>query len=123
MRRSKEFYETALMQIDKGFLGLAALSLEQSLQLFLKAKLLENGLDYPRTHSIRRLLELLAEVIDMPLSQKINQLIDKYSLELALLEDAYVTSRYIPRDFRKDDVLKLKKAVEEVMAVVSQPTN
>ncbi len=123
LRRSKEFYETALMQIDKGFLGLAALSLEQSLQLFLKAKLLENGLDYPRTHSIRRLLELLAEVIDMPLSQKINQLIDKYSLELALLEDAYVTSRYIPRDFRKDDVLKLKKAVEEVMAVVSQPTN
>ncbi len=123
LRRSKEFYETAFMQIDKGFLGLAALSLEQSLQLFLKAKLLENGLDYPRTHSIRRLLELLAEVIGMPFSQKINQLIDKYSLELALLEDAYVTSRYIPRDFRKDDVLKLKKAVEEVMSVVSQPTN
>ena len=123
LRRSKEFYETALMQIDKGFLGLAALSLEQSLQLFLKAKLLENGLDYPRTHSIRRLLELLAEVIDMPLSQRINQLIDKYSLELALLEDAYITSRYIPRDFRKDDVLKLKKAVEEVMTVVSQPAN
>ena len=123
MRRSKEFYETALMQIDKGFLGLAALSLEQSLQLFLKAKLLENGLDYPRTHSIRRLLELLAEVIGMPLSQRINQLIDKYSLELALLEDAYITSRYIPRDFRKDDVLKLKKAVEEVMTVVSQPAN
>ncbi|RLG40713.1 MAG: DNA-binding protein [Thermoproteota archaeon] len=123
LRRSKEFYETALMQIDKGFLGLAALSLEQSLQLFLKAKLLENGLDYPRTHSIRRLLELLAEVIGMPLSQRINQLIDKYSLELALLEDAYITSRYIPRDFRKDDVLKLKKAVEEVMTVVSQPAN
>lgn len=123
LRRSKEFYETALMQIDKGFLGLAALSLEQSLQLFLKAKLLENGLDYPRTHSIRRLLELLAEVIGMPLSQGINQLIDKYSLELALLEDAYITSRYIPRDFRKDDVLKLKKAVEEVMTVVSQPAN
>lgn len=123
MRRSKEFYETALMQIDKGFLGLAALSLEQSLQLFLKAKLLENGLDYPRTRSIRRLLELLAEVIGMPLSQRINQLIDKYSLELALLEDAYITSRYIPRDFRKDDVLKLKKAVEEVMTVVSQPAN
>lgn len=123
LRRSKEFYETALMQIDKGFLGLAALSLEQSLQLFLKAKLLENGLDYPRTHSIRRLLELLAEVIGMPLSQRINQLIDKYSLELALLEDAYITSRYIPRDFRRDDVLKLKKAVEEVMTVVSQPAN
>jgi len=123
LRRSKEFYETALMQIDKGFLGLAALSLEQSLQLFLKAKLLENGLDYPRTRSIRRLLELLAEVIGMPLSQRINQLIDKYSLELALLEDAYITSRYIPRDFRKDDVLKLKKAVEEVMTVVSQPAN
>ncbi|MCD6348363.1 MAG: HEPN domain-containing protein [Candidatus Korarchaeota archaeon] len=120
LRRSKEFYETALMQTERGFLGLAVLSLEQSLQLFLKAKLLENGVDYPRTHSVRRLLELLAEVTSTPLSQRINQLIDKYSLELALLEDAYITSRYVPRDFREDDVLKLKKAVEEVINVVSQ---
>ncbi|MEM2882883.1 MAG: HEPN domain-containing protein [Candidatus Bathyarchaeia archaeon] len=41
---------------------LAAFSLEQSLQLFLKAKLLERGVEYPRTHSVRKLLEMLSEV-------------------------------------------------------------
>ncbi len=123
LRRSEEFHETALMQIDKGFLGLAAVSLEQSLQLFLKAKLLESGVDYPRTHSVRRLLELLAEVMSEPLAQRINRLIDDYSLELALLEDAYITSRYLPREFRKDEILKLKRAVEDVINVISQPTS
>jgi len=55
LRRSREFYETAILQLEKGFYGLAAFSLEQSLRLFLKAKMLERGVDYPRTHSVRRL--------------------------------------------------------------------
>ncbi|MEM2241390.1 MAG: HEPN domain-containing protein [Candidatus Bathyarchaeia archaeon] len=35
--RAKRFYETACMQMDKGFFDLAAFSLEQSIQLHLKA--------------------------------------------------------------------------------------
>ncbi len=31
LRRSKEFYKTAAMQLEEGFYGLAAFSLEQSL--------------------------------------------------------------------------------------------
>ncbi len=62
IERSRRFYETAIMQMDKGFYDLAAFSLEQSLQLYLKASLLKLGMDYPRTHSVRRLLELIHEV-------------------------------------------------------------
>lgn len=40
-------------QVSKGFYGLAVFSLEQALQLFIKSKLLENGAEYPRTHSVR----------------------------------------------------------------------
>jgi len=54
LERSRRFYETALMQISRRFYDLAAFSLEQSLQLYLKAHLLKLGLDYPRTHSVRR---------------------------------------------------------------------
>ena len=61
LERSRRFYETALMQISKGFYDLATFSLEQALQLFPKACLLELGLDYSRTHSVRRLLELVSE--------------------------------------------------------------
>lgn len=38
--RSRRFFESALMQIERGFYDLAAFSLEQTLQLYLKAHLL-----------------------------------------------------------------------------------
>ncbi len=60
--RAEEFLRTAEYQLRSGFYGLAAFSLEQSLQLFLKAKLLEMGIEYLRTHSVRELLEMLSEV-------------------------------------------------------------
>ncbi|MEM1611060.1 MAG: HEPN domain-containing protein [Sulfolobales archaeon] len=53
MERSRRFYETAIMQIDRGFYDLAVFSFEQSLQIFLKACLLKLGVDYLRTHSVR----------------------------------------------------------------------
>ncbi len=118
MRRSREFCETAVLQIERGFYGLAALSLEQCLQLHLKARLLEAGMDYPRTHSVRRLLELLGEVLGE--SVRVEKVVSRFSVELAALEDAYITSRYVPRDFRRDEVLRLKSVVEEVMRVVGE---
>jgi len=59
LERSRRFFETSIIQIDRGFYDLAVLSLEQSIQLYLKACLLKLGADYPRTHSVRRLLELI----------------------------------------------------------------
>ena len=119
LRRSRQFFETAEMQLERGFYDLAAFSLEQSLQLFLKAALLKLGLEYPRTHSVRRLLELLHEVTGR---EDIRDVIQEYILELGLLEDAYIASRYVVRDYGRDEVLKLKKAVEEVMNAVRRVT-
>ncbi len=115
VERSRRFYETALVQIDRGFYDLAAFSLEQALQLYLKALLLRLGVDYPRTHSVRRLLELIHQISGR---QEVGELLRRLVLELALLEDAYVTSRYVPRDFSKEEVMRLKDAVDEVMRVV-----
>jgi len=122
LKRSREFYETAIFQLEKGFYGLAAFSLEQALQLFLKAKMLERGVDYPRIHSVRRLLELLSEVVEKEFSRVLRELVEKYSLELASIEDAYITSRYIPREFRRGEVLRLKRVVDEVVDAVSRIT-
>ncbi|MCS7365673.1 MAG: HEPN domain-containing protein [archaeon GB-1867-035] len=116
MKRSKEFLETAKIQIERGYYNLAAFSLDQSLQLFLKAKLLSKGVEYPKTHSLRRLLEILAEVSSE--KGRIQELLDTYLLELGILEDAYITSRYIGREFRKKEVEKLEKAVMEIMKSV-----
>lgn len=117
VERSRRFYETALMQVEKGFYDLAAFSLEQSLQLFLRAVLLKLGVDYPRTRSVRRLLELVHEVSGR---EEGPDLLQRFLMELALLEDVYITSRYIPREYRKEEVLRLKEAVDEVMRVVRE---
>jgi len=115
--RSRRFYESALFQIEKGFYDLAMFSFEQSLQLFLKATLLSLGVDYPRTHSVRRLLELVHELTG---NEDVKKLLSEHSVELALLEDAYITSRCVPRDFRIEEVMRVRRVVDEVFRVVGE---
>jgi HEPN domain-containing protein len=119
LSRSREFLETAKYQSSAGFYSLAAFSLEQSLQLFIKARLLENGVDYPRTHSVRTLIEVLSSIVDERRKDVIKGMLDKYLLELGMLEDAYISSRCIVREFRREEVEKLRIAVEEVVRNVS----
>ena len=115
--RSRRFHETALMQISRGFYDLAAFSLEQSLQLFLKACLLGLGADYPRTHSVRRLLELVAGISGRG---EVKELLHRFSVELGALEDAYISSRRAAREYRREEVERLLRVVEEVERVVGE---
>jgi len=110
--RCRNYLETYEFHMSRGMYALAMFDLEQALQLYVKARLLEEGVAYPRTHSIRRLLEILADVKG---DDELMSLIRKYAIELRLLEDAYITSRYVAIEFRKDEVLKVKKAFDEVM--------
>ncbi len=111
--RSGEFLDTAEFQIGRGFYTVAAFSLHQSLELFLKAKLFSSGVEYPRTHSIKTLLEILSEVFPEACSDSANELINAHLLEYALLEEAYITARYYSRDFSGEEVARLMKAVRE----------
>lgn len=115
VERSRRFMESASIQIDRGFYDLAAFSLEQSLQLYLKACLLKLGADYPRTHSVRKLLKLIAEISGR---EEVRELLNKYSVELGSLEDAYISSRYVAREYTREEVERLKRVVEEVERVV-----
>jgi len=117
LRRSRRFYETATMQMDRGFYDLAAFSFEQSLQLFLKASLLKLGIDFPRTHSVRRLLEMLHEITG---ENRIKEILHRFNVELGALEDAYIMSRYVARDYNREEVERFKKVVEEVTRVVGE---
>jgi HEPN domain-containing protein len=115
LRRSESFYVTALLQAERGMYDLAVFSLEQSLQLFLKGALLKEGVEFPRTHGVRRLLSNLAELTG---SEEIKQLLTSYSLELGILEDAYIVSRYFPRSYTGEEFERLRAAVERVRSVV-----
>lgn len=119
VKRSRDFLETAEYQTSKGFYDLAAFSLEQALQLFLKAKVLAEGVDYPRTHSVRALLGMLSELVPENEKSTIRGILEDYLLELGMLEDAYITSRYVMREFTRQEVEKLTKAVKEIMRDVA----
>jgi len=118
LRRAERFIETAEYQLSRGFYDLAVFSLEQALQLFLKAKLLANGVDYPRTHSVRALLEALMEVSQEDRSV-IERILDVYLMDLGVLEDACITSRYVMREFKREEAERLAKVVREVMKILS----
>lgn len=115
LRRSKEFLNTAEYQTNQGFYDLAVFSLEQALQLFLKSKILAQGINYPRTHSVRELLEILSKISPENRKLTIKNILQKYLLELGMLEDAYITSRYIMRKFTKQETEKLTKTVKEII--------
>ena len=110
-----DFLDTADYQTSKGFYDLATFSLEQALELFLKAKVLAEGVDYPRTHSVRALLEILLDLVVEKRKTIIKNVMEDYLLELGMLEDGYITSRYVMREFKKPEVEKLTIAVKEIM--------
>lgn len=119
LSRSKEFLETAEYQASKGFYALAVFSLEQSLQLFLKSKILAEGINYPRTHSVRELLEILSQITSENKKPMVKSALQNYLLELGILEDAYITSRYVMRKFTKEETEKITKTVKEIMKNVT----
>ena len=117
--RSKQFLETAEYQITRGLWGLAVFSLEQALQLFLKSRMLASGADFPRTRSVRALLEILSDLAPEEKKPSIKSILNDYLLELGMLEDAYITSRYLPREFKREEAERLMKLVKQVMKNVT----
>ena len=123
LKRSRGFLETAEYQTGKGFYDLAVFSLEQGIQLFLKARVLTEGVDYPRTHSVRALLEMLSELVPENKKSTVKNILENYLLELGMLEDAYIPSKYVMREFTKQEAEKLTKSVKEIMKHVTGYSN
>jgi len=116
-KRAREFLKTADYQAGEGMYALAIFSLEQALQLFLKSRLLLHGIDYPRTHGLKKLLSMLASVSsehELP----IRNLIKEKSLEFSFLEDAYISSRYLLKEFGEGEYRRVRAVVEEVMRLL-----
>ena len=109
LRRAKGFLDTAKHLMEKGVYDLAAFNLEQALQLMLKYKLLLEVGDYPRTHSLRRLFRVLAEVTgDQAIERFFKDNIDV----IGNLESAYIAARYLPVEFEEEEVKHMLQLVE-----------
>lgn len=116
-KRSSMFLELSKHALSQGFYDLACFLAEQSLQLFLKSLLLELIGDYPRTHSVRQLMNELSRVLK---SRELDELVAASRVRLLALEDAYLLSRYYVRGYEKEDAEDMVKLVEELLSKIKK---
>ena len=115
--RANEFLENAIDLLSQGRYALSAFNFEQAAQLFLKYFLFTKLGDFPKTHSLKRLLKEVGEVTN---KEKIKVFMEKNADVLANLENAYLTSRYFPVEFEKREVENMKDFVEKMNLFLKQ---
>jgi len=109
--RAESFLRNALRLIEEGEADIAVFSLEQYCQLILKYKLLVYTGSYPRTHSIRLLIRELGRV-DSRILVLVNDVRNLHYV--ARLEEAYISSRYLPYKYTIEEVKDISRFILEV---------
>ena len=104
VEKSKRYFEDAVNNYEKQYYDLSMFSLHQSLELFSRALLIKNAGDFPHSHNIRNLMETLSEIKNDECKTIIKSYIKKYGLELSIITDGYVTSRYFESSYNGNDI-------------------
>ena len=112
-RKSDEFRKGADFYKSEGIYSLAAFSLGQALQLLLKYFLVEKTEDYPKTHSIKTLINEVGK-----LCPDIKELMKENPSVIGNIESAYILSRYFPTEFSKEEVEEMVEFFELCKKVI-----
>lgn len=113
-RRALSFLRNARSSFELGEYDIALFNMEQFIQLYSKYLLYRRIGDYPKTHSIIRLLKDIARVYD---AKELENFIEDNLEGLYLLEEAYISSRYLPREYDMNIAEKLLKLSEKALEV------
>ena len=111
-KRAIRFLENGIELLEKNILDIAAFNFQQFSELYLKYKLAEISGEYPKTHSIKRLLKELAKLTST--EKKIAEFVEENIDRISNLENAYITSRYIPVEFERKEVENMKEMAEKL---------
>ncbi|QOJ79136.1 HEPN domain-containing protein [Infirmifilum lucidum] len=111
-KRARSFLNRAVDSFNAGDYDLSVFLSEQAVHLHVKSLLLERLGDYPRTHS----MSLLAALLERAGLEDLASLLREKWREARLLEDAYIASRYLPREYSREEAEALLKFAEEVLA-------
>ncbi|HEW94410.1 MAG TPA: HEPN domain-containing protein [Thermoprotei archaeon] len=115
LKRAESFFRDAKYDYENRDYDLAMFHIEQAIQLLIKAKLLDLKGSYERTHSIRRLLSELSDLIE---SNRIREFIRENKKILRDLERAYISSRYYYEEFFPDEVENAMKIYRELRDIL-----
>jgi len=104
-QRAEKFLANGEDLLNKGIFDLAAFNFEQYCQLILKYYLFLEVGDFPKTHFLKDLLTELGKVYKKENSAK--KLLDRDVQVISNLENAYITSRYVPSIFIEGEVREM----------------
>lgn len=117
-KRAEEFLTTAKYHLKKQMYHLAAFDLEQACQFYLKYYLFLKLKDFPKTHSLTRLLKDVGRTYGK--EKEVKKLIKENIDPITDLEQAYLTSRYLPVEFYPDQVKKMEKFIDKLVGFLKQ---
>jgi len=116
-KRSLIMFEDSKDELSKGHYDLASFLAEQAVQLYLKSIILKATGTMPRTHTIRDLIGALRIIYP----NKVNE-IDKFVKDnrslLIRLEETYISSRYIFKEYEKEETEELVSFADKVIKFV-----
>ncbi|MEM3133850.1 MAG: HEPN domain-containing protein [Candidatus Caldarchaeum sp.] len=98
-RRALAFLADAQTDYERGEYDLVLFHVEQFMQLYLKHLLYRRLGDFPRTHSPLELFKQLSKAYD---STAVAEFYRSNMEMLVLLEESYISSRYLPRSYGRD---------------------
>jgi HEPN domain-containing protein len=111
-KRASEMLTLAGKAFELGLYNLTLFNCEQAIQFYLKYLLAKRVGEYPKTHSIEVLLSELREIGAEP-PEMPNMILD-------LLEEAYITSRYLPKDYSKETAMTILRFAEDYVKRLSE---
>ena len=97
--RAVKAYQRSLEAFERGDYDWSVFLLEQALQLLVKYFLAIKIGYFPRTHSLSLLLEEAGQI-----DGEFLRFLEENRDALAFLEDAYISSRYLPRRYRREEL-------------------
>ena len=118
IEKSSRFLLDAERNMDEGFIDIGAFSANQSLEIYLKALLLNESGDYPHTRDVKILLRNMADLSNVDVKNKIELFLNEKSLVLSLLQDAYLTSRYFSTSYSSDDLNEMISVVKHIKEII-----
>ncbi len=117
--RSRVFLRHAQEALKKGEFDFTAFATEQAAQLLLKASLLESVGEVPRSHSVRELLGIIADSSPEK-AGKVKAFLKENRDGLKILDDAYISARYLPSSYSGEDAELLIRLTKDINKVIGR---
>lgn len=96
-----------------GDYDIAAFMADQAVQLYFKSVILEMTGEVPRVHAVRQLMHVLKDLLGKP--NVVDDFVRENRSLFIRLEEAYISSRYMPRVYEKDEAEELVNFAEKAI--------